>query len=156
MSDKNRGDRRTEETSQGYPQAADQPSQGDQATLTPDKYKRVFARRRRVIWFTFAAYLFATVAAILLIKAGMGPIKSKTAMEDIESIRACTVRPLRDFFGWGLRIKADGSRGFIADINVGFEFIRKDGRRTVVSVRDPQRYVDYVRWVKTNKHNTAY
>jgi hypothetical protein len=85
------------------------------------------------------------------IKASMGPIKSKTAIEDIGSIRACTVRPLRDFFGWGLRIKADGSRGFIADMNVGLEFIRKDSRRTVVTVREPQQYVDFVRWAKANK-----
>jgi hypothetical protein len=31
----------------------------------------------------------------------MGLVKSKTAIEDIESIRSVAVRPLRDFIGWG-------------------------------------------------------
>ncbi len=68
------------------------------------------------------------------IKVGMGPFKSKTAMEDIESIRTCTIRPIRDFLGWGFRIKADGTRGFIADGNAGIEFTRQgwqaDGRNS--------------------------
>ena len=85
------------------------------------------------------------------IRAGMGPFKSKTAIGDIESIRSVTVRPLREFMGWGWRVRGDGTRGFIADMNVGVEYVRKSGRKFVVTVQDPQRYVDYVRWVKANE-----
>lgn len=84
------------------------------------------------------------------IRVGMGPIKSKTPIAEIESIRSVAVRPLRDFLGWGWRVKGDGTVGWIADMKVGVEFTRKDGRRTVVSVRDPQRYVDYVRRIKAD------
>jgi hypothetical protein len=85
------------------------------------------------------------------IKVGMGPFKSKTRIEDIESIRPCTIRPLRDFWGWGWKKRSDGTRGFIGDGNVGVEFIRKDGRRTVVTVSDPERFVDYVCRIRAEK-----
>lgn len=82
------------------------------------------------------------------IEVGMGPFKSKTPIEDIQSIRSCTIRPLRDFLGWGWRVKVDGTRGFIGDGNVGVEITRRNGARTVVTVREPQRFVDFVRRVK--------
>ena len=84
-------------------------------------------------------------------RVGMGPFKSTTPIKEIESIRSVAVRPLREFLGWGWRVKADGTRGYIADLNVGVEFMRNDGRRTVVTVQDPQRFVDYVRWAKVNQ-----
>jgi hypothetical protein len=81
---------------------------------------------------------------------GYGLFKSKTAIKDIVSIRSVAVRPLCDFLGWGFRVKGDGTRGFITDLNVGVEFTRKDGRRTVVTIREPQRFVDYVRRSKVS------
>lgn len=79
------------------------------------------------------------------IKVGMGPFKSKTPIEDVTSIRPCTIQPLREFWGWGWKRRRDGTHGFIGDGNAGVEFVRKDGKRTVVTVSDPQRFVDFVR-----------
>ncbi len=67
----------------------------------------------------------------------MGLFKSKTKIDDIKSIRSCTIIPFRDFMGWGFKIKPDGTRGFIADGKVEIEFIKKNNRRTVVTVQNP-------------------
>ncbi|MEM7474081.1 MAG: hypothetical protein AAF483_03755 [Planctomycetota bacterium] len=87
----------------------------------------------------------------ICIKVGMGPFKSKTRIEDVQSIRTCTIRPIRDLWGWGWRRRMDGTRGFIGDGNEGFEFTRSDGKRTVVTARDPQRFVDFVQRLKANE-----
>ena len=87
----------------------------------------------------------------ICIKVGMGPFKSKTRIEDVQSIRTCTIRPIRDLWGWGWRRRLDGTRGFIGDGNEGFEFTRSDGKRTVVTARDPQRFVDFVQRLKANE-----
>ena len=85
------------------------------------------------------------------IKVGMGPFKSKTRIEDVQSIRTCTIRPIRDLWGWGWRRRLDGTRGFIGDGNEGFEFTRSDGKRTVVTASDPQRFVDFVHRLKASE-----
>ena len=87
----------------------------------------------------------------ICIKVGMGPFKSKTRIEDVQSIRTCTIRPIRDLWGWGWRRRLDGTRGFIGDGNEGFEFTRSDGKRTVVTARGPQRFVDFVQRLKANE-----
>lgn len=81
-------------------------------------------------------------------RVGMGPIKSRTKIKDIESIRSVAVRPWRDFLGRGFRVKTDGARGFIAGRGPGVEFTKSNGKRVTVSVRDPQAFVDFVRQVK--------
>ena len=88
---------------------------------------------------------------LICIKVGMGPFKSKTRIEDVQSIRTCTIRPIRDLWGWGWRRRLDGTRGFIGDGNEGFEFTRSDGKRTFVTARDPQRFVDFVQRLKANE-----
>ena len=85
------------------------------------------------------------------ITVGMGPFKSTTPIENVQSVRSTTIRPLRDFLGWGWRVRADGTRGYIADGDVGIEITRDDGSRTVVTVSDPQRFVDYIHWAKANQ-----
>jgi hypothetical protein len=77
-----------------------------------------------------------------------GPVGKEVPLEDIVSVRAISVHPLRDYMGYGIRPGPDGSVGYIASGNVGVRISLEDGKEYVVTMRDPQGLVDYVRSAK--------
>ncbi len=77
-----------------------------------------------------------------------GPVGKEVPLDDIVSVRAVSIHPLRDYMGYGIRLGPDGSVGYIAAGNVGARISMEDGKEYVVTLRDPQGLVDYVRSAK--------
>lgn len=50
----------------------------------------------------------------------------------------------REYMGWGIRVGADGSIGYISAGNVGVRLERYRRKDYVITVSDPQSLVDYV------------
>jgi hypothetical protein len=80
-----------------------------------------------------------------------GPAGKKIPMSEIKSIRSVPVHAMRDFMGWGIRGSPDGTVGYIARGNVGIRVILKSGKRYVITVRDPEALVAYVRAARKKK-----
>lgn len=77
-----------------------------------------------------------------------GPFGKTFPLERIERIRAVSVNPLKEYMGWGIRVGADGSIGYIAAGKVGVRIELDEGKDYVVTVSDPQSLVDYVEAAK--------
>jgi hypothetical protein len=77
-----------------------------------------------------------------------GPVGKDVPLGEIVSARAVSVHPLRDYMGYGIRLGPDGSVGYIASGNVGVRISLEDGKEYVVTMRDPQGLVDYIRSAK--------
>lgn len=75
----------------------------------------------------------------------LGPIGPTIPLAEIESIRPTSVQPLKDFMGWGIRVGADGARGYIVAGTTGVRIQLMDGKQYVVTLPEPQSLVDYVR-----------
>ena len=78
----------------------------------------------------------------------LGPIKNAILIGEIATIRSVIVRPLRDYMGVGKRLGPDGSIGYIANIKTGVRIELNDGKTYVVSAKNPQEFVDYIRYFK--------
>ena len=74
-----------------------------------------------------------------------GPIGKKVPYKDIKSIRSTAVHAFKDFMGWGIRMGPDGTWGYIASGKVGVRLKLKNGKKYVVTVKDPETLVAYVR-----------
>ncbi len=63
-------------------------------------------------------------------------------LEEIQGAQVVEVRPFRQWGGWGLRLRLDGSRGLITQSGPGVEFSLSDGRSFVATVAEPDRVVE--------------
>lgn len=77
-----------------------------------------------------------------------GPVGKDVPLDDVQSIRAVAVHPMKEFMGYGIRVGPDGTVGYIAKGNIGVRVAVKDGKEYVITVNDPQGLVEYVRAAK--------
>jgi hypothetical protein len=78
----------------------------------------------------------------------LGPIRTILNIEEVDTIRPVSVRPLRDYLGWGKRLGTDGSIGYIADLKTGVRIELKDGKAYVTTIKNVQQLTNLVRFFK--------
>jgi len=74
-----------------------------------------------------------------------GPLGKKLCLEEISEIEPFSIRPLKDYLGWGWRIGSDGSIGYISSGNIGIRIQTTNGRIYVVTMPYPQKLVNHIR-----------
>lgn len=65
----------------------------------------------------------------------------RVAVEDIQDVAVVDVHAMRDWAGWGLRFRHNGDTGVVLRSGPSLSVTTKRGRRTVVTVREPERAV---------------
>jgi hypothetical protein len=77
--------------------------------------------------------------------AKWGPFTGKYAIKDVISIQPTAIKPVRQFLGWDFRVSRYGKAGFISGANTGVKINLKSGKKVVLSSKNPQSLVDFVR-----------
>jgi len=94
--------------------------------------------------------VIVTEADVLLFWGLFGWIKMQFRIQDVESFRIVTFRPLWDFGGWGWRMGKDGSRCYNMQGNRGIE-LRIGGRSYIIGVDDPENLAQAIELSTTRK-----
>ena len=90
----------------------------------------------------FARYHFTLGPGGIAISGGIAGWPSlRIPLEEISGAEPVEVRPFRQWGGWGLRLRLDGSQGLVTRSGPGVSFDLRDGKLLVVTVDDPETVV---------------
>ncbi|MDJ0361029.1 hypothetical protein [Rhodococcus sp. H29-C3] len=74
-------------------------------------------------------------------RATYGWPRMRISADEIDSASVTDVRPMRDWAGWGLRFNAKGDTGIVLRSGAAVNIKKKNGKRTVITARDPEQAV---------------
>jgi hypothetical protein len=78
-----------------------------------------------------------------------GMFRAKIQFSDIVSVRPTVIIQWKTYLGYGWRIGSDGSIGYVTEVKSGIRLEIKGKRRNyVISTRQPQALVNYIRTMK--------
>lgn len=72
-------------------------------------------------------------------------------LDTITHISVTKVNAMKDFMGYGVRIRSDGTIGYILQSGVGFRVETEEGKKYVVTIPDPEELVEYVKAVRAER-----
>jgi hypothetical protein len=96
------------------------------------------------VWFEKMELVGSTEE--LLIK--FGPFRDRIELPKIISSRSTTIKPWGTYLGYTKRVGSDGSIGYITGTTTGVRLEIEGKRNFVLSTRQPQILVNYIRSMK--------